>query len=404
MKYVGTKDATTELATQADIGTVYVDPNEMAGTPVGHMWYDSDDDTEDLYNWNALEAWNAGRNYFAASPVSVVTYQGETYAAIANSLNVIPGTNPAVWTKIAAKGVDGANGANGKDSTAVVNNDPPPASSFPNSIIPEGSIWIEPDAGNLTKQESFVRNAQRVMGTSYLRKIVSSLGPSWTGSPITIYGAGRGPTIAKDGYLHIAMPANGTVITKLGAPGGTTTVTVTGGYIPMLAGETLWWVPPLGSAYNAVGTFYLTAAGSSGVGLNYDVPETWIRVITRAGGYPSDPSAYIWGDGQAQSYWIAPTLLNGWVNYGPASFSPAAWKKVNGYVTWRGLIGNGTGQICALDATNGNYNYGTSEIFVSLSANAIGRIDVSTVSMSLTLGTNSFVSLANIAYWNVQDS
>jgi len=404
MKYVGTKDATTELATQADIGTVYVDPNELAGTPVGHMWYDSDDNTEDLYNWNALEAWNSGRNYFAASPVSVVTYQGETYAAVADSLNVIPGTNPAVWTKIAAKGVDGANGANGKDSTAVVNNDPPLASSFPNSTIPEGTIWIEPDAGNLTKQEMFGRNLQRVMGAGYLRKIVSSNGPSWTGSPITIYGAGRGPTTSPDGYFRIAMPANGTVITKLGSPGGTTTVTVTGGYVPMLGGETLWWVPPFGSAWNAPGTFYLTAAGSGGVGPNYDVPETWIRIISRAGGYPSDPSAYIWGDGQAQSYWIGATLLNGWVNYGAASFNTAAWKKVNGWVTWRGLIMNGTGVICNLDATNGNYNGAVQDIFFSLATNAVGRIDVAATNINFTFGSNAFVSLANIAYWNVQDS
>jgi len=45
MRYLGTKDSLDEPATQADLGTIYVDPVEPAGTPEGHLWYDEDSTT-----------------------------------------------------------------------------------------------------------------------------------------------------------------------------------------------------------------------------------------------------------------------------------------------------------------------------------------------------------------------
>lgn len=413
MKFVGVKNEAGDFATQSDVGSVYTNPTELVGSSDGHLWYDTDEDFTDFWNWGQVVPWSPVAAYQAEGPVSVVTYQGSTYVAIQPSVNVIPSSDPTKWQLVAARGSDGTNGTNGlngQDSTAKVALTEPPASSFPNSIIPEGAIWIDPDAGNVARQEIYARNAQKVMGGGQARKIVSTSGIAWSVSPncLDIYGAGRGPTTSPDGYFRIFMPPNGTVIQVLGRPtAGPHTVTVTGGYIPLLAGETLWWAIPLGSAWNAAGTFYITAAGSGGAGANYEVPETWLRIITRAGGYPVDPSAYRWGDGMHQSYWTGITFLNGWTNYGPTSFSTAAWKKTNGLVTWRGLIAGGTAgsAICSLDPlTNGNNNSGYADLFTIHAGGVDGRLDATPTALVATAGANSYYQLAGLSYWNTPDT
>jgi microcystin-dependent protein len=42
MRSLGAKDQVDDIATKGDVGTVPVDPNEPAGTPEGHLWYDAD--------------------------------------------------------------------------------------------------------------------------------------------------------------------------------------------------------------------------------------------------------------------------------------------------------------------------------------------------------------------------
>jgi len=42
MRSLGAKDQVDDIATKGDVGIVPVDPNEPAGTPEGHLWYDAD--------------------------------------------------------------------------------------------------------------------------------------------------------------------------------------------------------------------------------------------------------------------------------------------------------------------------------------------------------------------------
>ena len=129
MKYVGTKDAATELATQSDVGSVYTAPTELVGSTQGHLWYDTDEEQGDYYNWDKVTTWNPVTAYRDEGPVSVVLYQGSAYVAIQPSVNVIPSSDPTKWQLIASKGdpgtngTNGTNGLNGSDATALVNND-----------------------------------------------------------------------------------------------------------------------------------------------------------------------------------------------------------------------------------------------------------------------------------------
>lgn len=75
--------------------------------------------------------------------------------------------------------------------------------------------------------------------------------------------------------------------------------------------------------------------------------------------------------------WIAPTLLNSWVNWGGV-FSPVGYRKdENGLIYLRGLVKSGTiGQpIFTLPA---GYRPAYQTLFVTISAGAVGRCDIQT--------------------------
>ncbi len=76
------------------------------------------------------------------------------------------------------------------------------------------------------------------------------------------------------------------------------------------------------------------------------------------------------------SAWIAPTLLNSWVNYGGV-YSPAGYfKDAAGIVHLRGLLKDGTiGDVPAFTLPVG-YRPAYQQVFVAISNNAIGRCDV----------------------------
>lgn len=59
---------------------------------------------------NFLGAWSSVTAYVA---LDTVTYNGSSYAAIASSTNVAPGTDPLKWQLMAQKGADGAQGPQG---------------------------------------------------------------------------------------------------------------------------------------------------------------------------------------------------------------------------------------------------------------------------------------------------
>jgi hypothetical protein len=390
----GTADSTTYLRGDSSWGTpsssATVQTAEPAGTPEGHLWWDSDETAYD-FNWKQVAAWNSTTSY-TASPVSVVTYSGETWAAVADNTNVIPGTDATKWTRVAQKG-----------STTATVSDTQPSSPV------DGQIWIEPNGVGFIGQDVYVRQAQRVLRGGG-RRVVGSSGVVW-GAPFYTQGAGRSSALAPSGYHEIAMPATNTVIQKVGVSSGSATVVAdttywnpAGRYIQLLAGESLWYALPIGSVFNTVGTFYITSASPT---VDFEVPETWVLIVSKSKAYPTvDRCGYTWGDGVEDSEWLEPTLLNGWVTYDNAvGYSNPGWRKIGGIVFWKGLIKNGSGKICDLyPAYNGNMqgvNVNVSDIFVSVTgATTTSRVDAYTNQLVFVSGSNSYVSLANISYWN----
>lgn len=92
--------------------------------------------------------------------------------------------------------------------------------------------------------------------------------------------------------------------------------------------------------------------------------------------------------------WIAPTLLNSWVNFGSTHEDVAYCKDSNGMVHIRGLVKNGTVGTNAFVLPAG-YRPQNDLIFATLSNNAIGRITIdSTGGVELSnIGSNTWYSL-----------
>ena len=93
------------------------------------------------------------------------------------------------------------------------------------------------------------------------------------------------------------------------------------------------------------------------------------------------------------SGWIAPTLLNGWINYG-APFDPITYRKIGNIVFVRGLAKNGTlpGIIFTLPA---GYRP-TAQLIVAVvtNSNTIGRLDVlGDGGMQANAGSNGWFSV-----------
>ncbi len=97
--------------------------------------------------------------------------------------------------------------------------------------------------------------------------------------------------------------------------------------------------------------------------------------------------------------WIAPTLLNGWVNYG-SIWETAAYRKKNGIVYIRGLIRNGT-------ATSGTdlfilpagFRPGMNSHVIVPSNGLLGIVNIMTTGeVDFNTGTNAWMSLSNISF------
>jgi len=82
------------------------------------------------------------------------------------------------------------------------------------------------------------------------------------------------------------------------------------------------------------------------------------------------------GSSIAQESWIAPTLLNSWVNYGSAFSIAGYYKDSNGIVHLRGLVKNGSNTTVIFQLPAGyRPEYRTLNAVVT-DSNAIGRVDV----------------------------
>jgi len=93
--------------------------------------------------------------------------------------------------------------------------------------------------------------------------------------------------------------------------------------------------------------------------------------------------------------WIAPTLLNSWVNYG-ASFEAAGYRKTSGSVEIRGLVKDGTsGYVFTLPAS---YRPSAYAIIASMSNNAFCRLDVELSGNVLLTGYSSLFATIRIRF------
>lgn len=98
--------------------------------------------------------------------------------------------------------------------------------------------------------------------------------------------------------------------------------------------------------------------------------------------------------------WNAPTLANGWANFG-GGFNPAGyWKDPAGVVHLRGLLASGTlNGAAAMFTLPAGYRPANTEMFVAISNNAVGRVDVrNTGDVVPTIGSNTNFSLDGMTF------
>lgn len=183
----------------------------------------------------------------------------------------------------------------------------------------------------------YPRHAQHSMTGGGTVKYASDNYFSWT-SRFTV-NAGRGPTKALAGLFDITMPAAGT---PLNVVGGAPARNWTAAGVLIDNWQALYYALPLGGPQASVpGNFYIASYG-----VDWNIPENWVFIAARSG----DPAGHVkvgigvhltniglgstWA---VDTGWIAPTLLNGWVNYG-ANWEPAGYRRKDGILYLRGLI------------------------------------------------------------------
>lgn len=98
--------------------------------------------------------------------------------------------------------------------------------------------------------------------------------------------------------------------------------------------------------------------------------------------------------------WLASTLINSWINYTPASYVSAAYRRRGTRVTLRGEIASGAGNITTLPI---GYRPVKSHLFIApcsggtATLTVLGDGNVSVLAYS-SGGTNAWVSLDGISF------
>lgn len=97
--------------------------------------------------------------------------------------------------------------------------------------------------------------------------------------------------------------------------------------------------------------------------------------------------------------WVAPTLLNSWVNFG-AGFNNAGYRKEGTIVRLRGVVKTGTpGATSVVFTLPVGFRPPATELLVVISNDAIGRCDVqSGGSVIATVGSTTYFSLDGISF------
>ncbi|MEB4593419.1 hypothetical protein VSS37_20750 [Candidatus Thiothrix sp. Deng01] len=100
-----------------------------------------------------------------------------------------------------------------------------------------------------------------------------------------------------------------------------------------------------------------------------------------------------------QENWVAPTLLNGWVNYGGGFNDAGYFKDSFGIVHLRGLVKSGQTQKAIFNLPNG-YRPARRELHAACTnPDSIGRIDIATNGdVIMQTGNNGWISLDGITF------
>lgn len=269
-----------------------------------------------------------------------------------------------------------------------------------------GPTYTSPFEGDWWQQVAW---SMRAAGGSGLTgggvRTVTTSGIAWDARFISI-STGRNTRIPA-GHFIMDMPPDGTSVPGVG---GAATRSVASGLIPLGNWEALYYIPPYGAAQTSVPANFRVSGFISDV----DIPEEWILLAIRNG----DDRIVYWADGTSQDYWRAPTLLNGWVNYGIGPWDLAGYKKDNGIVYLTGLIKSGASgdPICVLPVgyriKADNIFSGTSNLITSGAATAgtahthgiaapAVRLDVyadGTIYLTNANAATGYISLAQISY------
>jgi hypothetical protein len=89
--------------------------------------------------------------------------------------------------------------------------------------------------------------------------------------------------------------------------------------------------------------------------------------------------------------WIAPTLVNGWINYG-GGFAPCGYRKIGNMVYLRGLLKNGTANL--MFTLPAGYRPEGLSLFGIEGGGAHGRIDVDVNgAVSRVSGGNAYIQI-----------
>lgn len=136
---------------------------------------------------------------------------------------------------------------------------------------------------------------------------------------------------------------------------------------------------------DVLGRFQFFAASDQ-----YDVEISGAGITT----YKIEYIDLIWTEG----IWIAPTLLNSWVNFG-SGYNPAGYyKDALGVVHLRGMLKNGTFAVPMFVLPAG-YKPAYTETFVAISGGAVGFVNVGADGQIVPVaGINTFFSLDGMTF------
>lgn len=113
------------------------------------------------------------------------------------------------------------------------------------------------------------------------------------------------------------------------------------------------------------------------------------------------PLEYLPSSVEGDNNWIAPTLVNSWINYG-APYDVAGYRKDSfGFVHLKGLIKSGTATAgTVLFTLPAGYRPGATGLFDAQSNGSLGRVDVnSSGQVTIQVGTNAWISLNGITFF-----